>query len=70
MPMQHTENILVVRIKIFTRKKKIYIYIFLIFAKNIDCGYMLEPPPTRFSKNYYSFYSYTGQTFLLKGNFS
>ena len=27
--------------KIFSRKK---VDIFLIFAQNIDCGYMLEPP--------------------------
>ena len=26
--------------KIFSRK----VFVFLIFAQNIDCGYMLEPP--------------------------
>ena len=37
--MQYTENVLVVKIENFTRKKK---DIFLIFAQNIDCGYTLE----------------------------
>ena len=42
MPMQYT--------KIFSSCKEgkfaveIFFYIFLIFARNIDCGYMLEPP--------------------------
>ena len=35
------QNFLVVKMKIFTRKK---IDIFLIFAQNIDFGYRLEPP--------------------------
>ena len=35
-PMQYTEIIFV-----YERKKN---DIFLIFAQNIDCGYMLEPP--------------------------
>ena len=38
--MQYTENMLVVKMKIFTG----IILIFLIFAQNIDCGYTLEPP--------------------------
>ena len=31
----------VVKMKIFTGEKN---DVFLIFAQNIDCGYMLEPP--------------------------
>ena len=41
-PMQYTENVLVVKMKVFTGQK---FDIFLIFAQNIDCGgYTLEPP--------------------------
>ena len=36
--MQYTDNFLVVKMKIFSRK------IFHIFAQNIDGGYTLEPP--------------------------
>ena len=35
-PMQYAENLLAVKMKIFTGKKN---DIFLIFAQNIDCGY-------------------------------
>ena len=41
MPMQYTEIFSVVKNENFVRKKPRY---FLIFAQNIDCGYMLEPP--------------------------
>ena len=41
MPMQNTVIFKVVKMKIFSRKKK---DIFLIFTQNIDCGYSLEPP--------------------------
>ena len=41
MPMQHTEIVKVVKIENFQKKS---LYIFLIFAQNRDCGYMLEPP--------------------------
>ena len=39
-PMQYTEMIFVLEVKIFSG----FFYIFLIFAQNIDCGYSLEPP--------------------------
>ena len=39
--MQYIENVLVAKIENFIR---IFFYIFLIFAQNIDCGYTLEPP--------------------------
>ena len=41
LPMQYTENILVVKNENFHWKN---FDIFLIFAQNIDCGYSLEPP--------------------------
>ena len=41
LPMQCTEISLVVKIENFQRK---ICDIFLIFAQNIDCGYMLEWP--------------------------
>ena len=41
MPMQYTDNILVVKNENFHWKN---FDIFLIFAQNIDCGYTLEPP--------------------------
>ena len=40
MPMQYTEIFYVVKNENFQLK----IYIFLIFAQNIDFGYTLEPP--------------------------
>ena len=39
--MQYIENFLALKIENFQLKK---FDIFLIFAQNIDCGYMLEPP--------------------------
>ena len=36
--------------KIFSRM--FFFYIFLIFAQNIDCGYMLEPPRRGGSNEY------------------
>ena len=41
MPMQNTVISKVVKMKIFSRKKKEDT--FLIFTQNIDCGYSLEP---------------------------
>ena len=41
LPMQYTEIFSAVKIKHSTCK--IFIYFFLIFAQNIDCGYKLEP---------------------------
>ena len=41
MPMQYTEIFKVVKNEKFQQKMFV---IFLIFAQNIDCGYMLEPP--------------------------
>ena len=41
MPMQDTDFSDVVKIENFQEKN---FDIFLIFAQNIDCGYMLEPP--------------------------
>ena len=41
MPMQYKEIFKVVKNENFPLKK---IDIFLIFAQNIDCGYVLEPP--------------------------
>ena len=49
MPMQYTENVLVVKMKIFSR---LFFYIFLIFAQNIDCGYTLETPHRGGSNEY------------------
>ena len=40
--MQYKEKILAAKMKISTGK---ILIIFLNFAQNIDCGYMLEPPP-------------------------
>ena len=48
-PIQYTEHVLVVKIKIFTGKKK---DIFLVFAQDIDCGYTLEPPRRGGSNEY------------------
>ena len=31
---------------------RIFFYIFIIFARNIDCGYMLEPPRRGGSNEY------------------
>ena len=40
MAMQYTEIYKVVtKVKIFSKSVFLYIYIFLIFAQNIDCGY-------------------------------
>ena len=41
LPMQYTEIFLTLKIENFQLKN---FDIFLIFAQNIDCGYMLEPP--------------------------
>ena len=41
MSMQYTEIFNVVKNENFQHK---FFDIFLIFAQNIDCGYMLEPP--------------------------
>ena len=41
LPMQYTEFVSAIKIENFTRIKE---DIFKMFAKNIDCGYMLEPP--------------------------
>ena len=38
-----------VKIENFIRKKKV---VFIIFAQNIDCGYMLEPPRRGGSSEY------------------
>ena len=42
LPMQYMEIFSSVNIEISLEKK--YIYIYNIFAQNIDCGYRLEPP--------------------------
>ena len=47
--MQYTEIFKVVKNENFPKKK---IDIFLIFAQNIDCGYMLEPPRRGGSNEY------------------
>ena len=47
--MQHTEKVLVVYDENFQWKN---FDIFLIFAQNIDCGYMLEPPRRDGSNEY------------------
>ena len=41
LSMQYTEIFSVVKIE---KSQKKTFAIFLIFAQNIDCGYMLEPP--------------------------
>ena len=41
LPMQYTKNFFSSKIENFHQKN---FDIFLIFAQNIDCGYMLEPP--------------------------
>ena len=41
LPMQHTENFRDVQIENVHSKNS---EIFNVFAQNIDCGYMLEPP--------------------------
>ena len=43
MPMQYTLHRFFLALKIENFQLKI-LYIFLIFAQNIDCGYTLEPP--------------------------
>ena len=48
-PCNIQKKILVVKMKKFTGKKKIF---FLIFAQNIDCGYTLEPPRRGGSNEY------------------
>ena len=48
--MQYTEIFKVVKMKIFSRNKNIYIC--LIFAQNIDYGYTLEPPRRGGSNEY------------------
>ena len=47
--MQYTENVLVVKMRIFTGKIVIF---FSTFAQNIDCGYTLEPPRRGGSNEY------------------
>ena len=47
--MQYTENFLGVIIENFIGKK---LCIFNIFSRNIDCGYMLEPPRRCCSNEY------------------
>ena len=47
--MQYTEIVLVVKSVKFHR---FFLDIFLIFAQNIDCGYMLEPPRPGGSNEY------------------
>ena len=39
MPMQYAENVLVVKMKIFTGKFLVFL---LFLLQNIDCGYSLE----------------------------
>ena len=48
-PMQYTEMFLVCKNVHF---QMIFLYIFLIFAQNIDCGYTLEPPQRGGSNEY------------------
>ena len=48
-PMQYTEKIFGCKNKNFHWKN---FDIFLIFAQNIDCGYMLEPPRRGGSNEY------------------
>ena len=50
MPMQYTEIFKVVKYKKNFSKKKFVV--FLIFAQNIDCGCMLEPPRRGGSNEY------------------
>ena len=53
LPVQYTEIFFALNIEHFQLK---YFDIFLIFAQNIDCGYMLEPPrrpPRRGGSNEY-----------------
>ena len=50
MPMQYTEIFIAFKMKIFSN---FFLYIFfLIFAKNIGCGYTLEPPQQGGSNEY------------------
>ena len=46
--MQYTEIFKAVKIEKF----QFFFYIFLIFAQNIDCGYMLGPPRRGGSNEY------------------
>ena len=47
--MQHTGIFKVVKHDNFQQN---FFYIFLIYAQNIDCGYMLEPPRQGCSNEY------------------
>ena len=49
MPLQYIEFFLVVKNLKFHQK---FFDIFLIFAQNIDCGYILEPPRRGGSNEY------------------
>ena len=49
LPMQYTQIFSLVKIENFQWK---IFDIFLIFAQNIDCGYMLEPPHRGGSNEY------------------
>ena len=49
MPMQYIEIFSEAKIENFIR---IFFYICLIFAQNIDCGYTLEPPRRGGSNEY------------------
>ena len=49
MPMQHIEIFKIVKNENFQSKN---FDIFVIFAQNIDCGYMLEPPGQGGSNEY------------------
>ena len=49
--MQYTEIFKVVKNEDFQQN---FFYIFLIFARNIDCGYMLEPPWRGASNDYHN----------------
>ena len=55
MPMQYTEILKVVKKRKFSVVNFdifLYIYIFLIFAQNKDCGYTLEQPHRGGSNEY------------------
>ena len=67
MPMQYTVIFNDVKMKIFSG----FVYVFLIFAQNIDCGYTLEPPayPSltiyKWGSRWYT-YIFHGHVFLIK----